>query len=217
MQQVVTHQQTSRLVDHHKWSIHLTINEQHTMHKRQTQRPRSPDAAEQGTQPSRNSTTTLIATTPGKSTKLPFHDFCISNFTHYDVSNYARDIKIESRIGNHSPRNHRKKPSLIILNQSRPPKISAHNTSHATLQTQIPYRVKPQSYSRNQKIPYKHTKTQIRSDKHYTTHSIQPTHINPRTANTIPYRVKKPQSYPNHVPTIPCISEPCQKPGKTKA
>jgi hypothetical protein len=156
IQQAETNQQINRPQGHHSRSIH---NKQHTTHKQQIQRSRSQATAEQGIQSSRNPTTTLIATIPGKSTTLTFHDFCISSFTHYAVIDYARITRVESRIENYSSRNHRKKPSLIILSQSRPPQISVYNTSQATLQTQIPSRAKPQSCSRTQKTSCKYTKT----------------------------------------------------------
>jgi hypothetical protein len=186
------------------------------MHKQQIQRPRSQDAADQGIQSSRNPTTTLTAATSGKSTKLIFHVFCISSFTQYAVTDYARHTRIDSRIENYSSRNHRKKPSSIILCQPRPPQSSVHNTSQATLQTQIPSRTKPQSRSRNQKISYKNISTWSRLDKQYTIHSTQPIYINPNAANNISHRKTKPQNHSNYALATLRTPETCQKIGKTK-
>jgi hypothetical protein len=158
----------------------------------------------------------LIAATSGKSTKLIFYVFCISNFTHYAVTDYVHHTRIENRTENYSSRNHRKKPNSIILCQPRPPQSSVHNTSQATLQTQIPSQTKLQSRSRNQKISYKNTSIRSRLDKQYTIHSTQPIYINPNAANNIPHRKKKSQNHSNYVLATLCTPETCQKIGKTK-
>jgi hypothetical protein len=92
---------------------------------------------------------TLTAAPSGKFTKPPFHVFCISNFIHYAITDYACDTKSESRIENYSTSNLRKKSSSTTLRQPRPPHSSVYNTSYATLRTQIPSQAKPQSCSRN--------------------------------------------------------------------
>jgi hypothetical protein len=159
----------------------------------------------------------LIAAIPGKFTKSTFHVFCVSSFTHYAITDYVRYTRVESRIENYSPKCHRRKPNFIILSQSRPPQISAQNTSQATLQTQILPRAKPQSCLKNQKASYKYTKIQNRSDKQYAIHSTHPAYTNPSAANNLLHRMKTSQSYLNHAPATPCLPETRQELGKTKA